>query len=1620
MKTLPSAYRHSSGIEKLIFIAIILFSGHPLFVLAQGRNAFHPALKSRQYMRSEWFASSRTDSSGSMGSYLKALNTCQNELSSREIPGNYQSAQWYPLGPFKTTHPVLAQLGLVSSIWIDTSDFKTIYAGSNTGGIFRTTDGGENWNSLSDTYLTTGVLSIQVDPVNKNRIYIGTGNLGFGRAYGNGVMMSEDGGITWEQTGLNNSTMASNFTVRKLALLPHRPNTLIALVNTEFRLKGYIFRSADSAQTWQPVYADDGAELFAIKTDPGNPDIIYATGNRFLKSTDAGITWTEISSSLPLDTNYVVSRVEVAKPADEPELLYVMAETYDTTGTNPSARLDLYKSTDGGMTYNKIFLEYNPLAGYWKLEFGLSAADKNEFYLGGVWLYKFRIEGDSAKYIYCSDHKYHHDIRDLHIFPTNGKDLLYMANDGGVSRSETGAESWQDITRNGLNITQFHNITIGENSDMMFAGPQDANLSFYNFETGVWTKNAKVSDAYEGVVDYTNPDIVYMISVPPKTTRPHIFILKSTDGGGFFDYYGIPDSTEIGRNDKPIAMDPVDPETLYVGVRNVWKSVDGAVTWEKISDFSAAGEQKLIAVRIAPSNNKVIAAAFENPNWAMPAPSKLWITPDGGNHWFNITPTGSLNLDYAGISDVTFHPENPLKFWLSLDREWDNRRVYMTNDGGSTWQNFSEGLPALPVNTITFITGAGYDVLLAATDAGVYYRDEQMNHWERFGTGLPLTIVADVKISYTRRKIIAGTFGRGLWEADLCMPLTEGDLVISDTVEWAAKRKVLQDVVVNPGGKLIVRSVTEMGLDRKIKVMPGGELVIDHGTLTNDCAGMWDGIRLYGSSDYSDPTLPQGKLTLLHGGSVQFADTAVKTIGVDKQGHIAAGTGGGIIYANNAKFVNNFIGIEINASGGKNPSVFTLCQFATNKPLPDGSIGGDLVSLKGSRGIRFTSCQFENNLPVSDLPYHNRGIGINSFNAEFLVEKLPSLDSVPFGLNADALFRQLWCGIKATSSSPAFSADISDVKFDRNLTGIYLAGMSLSRINGCNFNLNSPNVNDTLKPAATAVYLDHCLYFDVSENIVRGPMGAIVPRARSAGMIFNRCGAVNNIVFGNSIINTNFGMLAQNSNRSNDGLNGLRILYNWFDGNEYDISITNDTTETINGIALHQGGSGHYPAAPAGNRFSYSKWHRDADIHNAGEMVFYHFYSDADSTNLKPVSQYRIYPVSTVQPYPSDSAFRPDYLSTEASEIEIEFNQFSDQYEGLNFSFYEKLDGGNTGNLVSEIRHCLPEQATSLISHLTKISPFLSPETLKAIIERQKSIPNTLIFDILSRNSHFVRNEEVMTALGKMSPPLENYMLASLAPAFTQYSALEMAVSEINSARSARDLLFLRRSQQIHDSIRDGVDLIIPFLLNDDRPESHYLASFITAGRGNDEEAGFILSGIPAAFPQVDTDLHAQWAELLGINFHSFPQGQIDPVLDQEDYGRLVQQKQNAETGIYANSILNFYFPGEYSEPYLFPGIPGVIQPPVIPPVVFSGSGFDVFPVPAKDYVILDYYSEYGLVNGKLQIRTMTGQLLREISIGKSYGQELIDVSSLSAGNYLFILAHDSGTIGEKKVVIAR
>ncbi len=1573
----------------------------------------HPGLNAKDYRRSEEFASSRADENGSMKGYIEAMQKVKDSLrvaieskQMHEGDGNYRNSyrrtQFYPLGPSVTTDPVLAQLGLVSALWVDTSNYTTLY------------DGGQNWHPKSDNYITTGILGIEVDRKDKQHIFVGTGHWGFNRAYGQGVMESRDGGNTWAPTSLNSGIMTAGFLVHDVKQHSTHADTLYAVLNTEFKAKTSIYRSTDKGINWEQTFTQNNEELFDIVLTPGKPDNIFVVGSLLLRSRDGGTTWQDLTYRIPIKPDHKISRLALALSDSIPGLILVFTESYDTLTPGVWAH-QLFRSTNDGRDYFRIGIDYLPFVSYWKMELQISPTDPAEFYLGGIWFNKYRLEADSAIHLDFRNHKYHKDVRDLLVFKGDTADVVFMGNDGGVTRSDDGTVTWRDITRNGMQSTQLHNITIGDNSNMVYGGPQDGNLCFYNYDTKEWTKETHVGDAYDGMVDFNNPGNVYMVTIPPKLNRRNIFLLKSTDAGLSFNYRGVPDTTEQGRNNIPVTMHPTDSKTIYAGLKNVWKSTDGAETWEQISSFNPLNQHKIQALEVSEANPDIICISFENPSWGNIQEEKIMLTIDGGDRWTDITPRGSLSMQYVSATDIFIHPDKPGTIYLTLDRTWVNRRIYVTHDGGRSWENFSEGIPAIPVNAIRYFKGAGYDIFLVATDAGIYYRDENMAAWEYFGEGLPLTIISDIEINYARKKLVAGTFGRGLWEADLCLPLNETSMVITDTVSWTVGKNLLSDLVLMPGSKLTINNRVEVGDGRTIKIMPGAQLILDKAVLTNNCVSLWEGIKLYGNSDY-DSGLPQGKLTLIHGAVIENAYTGIEMIEMDENGLENKSRGGGIIYTNKAVFRNNLRAIDIKPTKGRNPSKFILTEFTLREQPWPGEKMKEFVRINNNKGLEFVSCTFRNDLPYSKLPVNERGNGITAYNSSLKIYRIHQ-DSVPFGLSTKPLFYQLKSGIDATTSTPGYAFYTEDVQYKNNFTGAYLSGYSIVEANRCAFDLSALNNIGSTHKEVTGLYLDNCTYYSILDNNFKG--GALPGYNNElAGLVVNNCGEQNNIVAGNSFSNLNYSLLAQNTNRSVDGYKGLRLYYNWFNKNEYDICITTDSTKANNGIAYYQGAIGALPIEPAGNQFSYGKFHRTGDFHNDGEPVLYSHYSNSPAISRQQPRLYaNILPVPAAFSMPPDSNYLPEYLTITNDLL----NQTRSAWDGTASTALKQLndtrDGGNTNALIDEIRNFSPESLVLLNKKLRSLDSKLSVDALEALL-KNNNFHNTFLIEILINNPIIFRNNHLMQLITERNPEIPDFMLHRLALLYNQYSLIELMEGRSNNAVAIKDgLLNRERGHLFFKSWGTPETQLTDHLRNDAKAHNDLLLAFIYQLYGDSTQAQATLNDAGMKYPNYSSDID-NMKELIEI--HTEIANKNSDTLSTSVYERLLELLDREPTFIYAVNILRHYNKSDYTEPYILPGNP---RTPVIfdiPEINIKGSQFKLYPQPASEYLIVDYYYEAGFTKGELELTNLTGQIIARFPLKSSYGQHVFDTKSLLPGLYIMRLVSDNSVLERQKVLIIR
>jgi len=259
-----------------------------------------------------------------------------------------------------------------------------------------------------------------------------------------------------------------------------------------------------------------------------------------------------------------------------------------------------------------------------------------------------------------------------------------------------------------------------------------------------WT-HIQGADGMECIIDYTNSNIIYTSSQSGGLNR-------SNNGG--LSYSGITSGiTESGDWVTPYIIHPTNPDILYAGFQNVWKTTNKGTSWTKISNFTGTNTMK--ALCIAPSNPNYIYGIKGN---------TLYKTTNDGATWSNITaglPTSSAQMTYIAVSYT-----NPDHIWVTFSGTSAANKVFKSTNGGSTWTNVTINLPNVPVNCIVYQNGTS-DGLYVGTDIGVFYIDNTLSNWQDFSTGLPHVVINELEIHYGASKIRGATFGRGIWQSDL-------------------------------------------------------------------------------------------------------------------------------------------------------------------------------------------------------------------------------------------------------------------------------------------------------------------------------------------------------------------------------------------------------------------------------------------------------------------------------------------------------------------------------------------------------------------------------------------------------------------------------------------------------------------------------------------------------------------------------------------------------------------------------------------------------------------------------------------------------------------------------------
>ena len=639
-----------------------------------------------------------------------------------------------------------------------------IYIGCPEGGLWRTEDNGVTWDSLTDGLPVQGISGIAIHPTNEDIIYILTGDGDGANTWSIGVLKSENGGETWMTTGLSLTTDVRRRGF-KLLMHPSDPETLFACMSDG------LYRTTDGGVNWTRWAA--GHWFWDIEFLPNDPDILFAINwdGNLARTTDRGDTWSyPENNGIPQNAAW---RGAIAVSPDEPDWVYVI----HSNNLSPEDEFaGIYRSIDQGVNFTERSRTPNILGweedgmdqgtqARFDLALEVNPDNANEVHVGGINCWRSRNGGTTWEL--TSDWSpannptgyTHADIHNLAYF---GQDL-YCASDGGIFRSVNDADDWVDLS-SGLRITQIYRFAGTQNTDnLILAGAQDNGV--IRWTGGTTFDQVRGGDGSGAMIDPTNSQIVYSISGEGT-------IQRSTDQGNSFNAITTPikpNFTDSGDLGSPAVMHPNNPQELYVAYEDVYHTTNSGGNWVSLNQRLPPPNEGRntyddLAIGLDGNGDVILYAASDTDIRRFNESTGVWTDIRAGLPWQD-----------AAISGLTISDIDPERIWVCFSGYEAAHKVYTSSDGGDTWANITDSdpndnrdeLPNFPMTCMIYQTGPNNAIYLGS-EVGVFYRDDNIGHWEIFNNGLPCVEVTDMEIQYgNTNELRVSTFGRGLWFSDL-------------------------------------------------------------------------------------------------------------------------------------------------------------------------------------------------------------------------------------------------------------------------------------------------------------------------------------------------------------------------------------------------------------------------------------------------------------------------------------------------------------------------------------------------------------------------------------------------------------------------------------------------------------------------------------------------------------------------------------------------------------------------------------------------------------------------------------------------------------------------------------
>ncbi|AKA36325.1 WD40/YVTN/BNR-like repeat-containing protein [Flagellimonas lutaonensis] len=698
-------------------------------------------------------------------------------------------------GDLKARHigPALMS-GRINDMEAHPTNKRIIYAGTAGGGVWKSNDAGTTFNPIFDEYCQS-IGAVELDPNDPdNTIYVGTGETWTRNSVsvGDGLYKSVDGGSNWKKIGFENSERIANIIVNPKNSKEIYVGVLGALWG-DSEERG-VFKTTDGGETWQKLlYVNPKTGCADLAMDPENPNVLYAsmwefrrTGWSFesggansalYKTTDGGKTWNKIHNGFPEGQ---LGRLAIAVAPSNPNVLYTVIEA------EKDERKGLYRSDDAGQSWKQLNNDFGiTVRPFYFSRIVVDPKNEDVVVKGGL---SGSISRDGGK-TFKNLGNMHSDIHDM-VFSINDSDIMYVGTDGGVYRSWDGGTTMEIVPN--LPLSQFYHISVDDAEPYNVYGGLQDNGSWYGPSSspgGVEARDWNSVGQGDGfrVLKHPTKNIIYS----EMQGAENVWRID-VDNNLIKTIQPLPtsDDQKLRFNwNAPMAVSMHQPDRFYMGSQYLHKSEDMGDTWQIIS-----------------------------PDLTTNDPAKQNQEDSGG-----LSKDNSGAENHTTIFTIAESPFDENIIWVGTD----DGNVQVTQDGGKTWANTVENIPGLPKNTwcyhieaSSFDKGTAYavfdghtqndqtpyaykttdfgktwtniisddvvgfvrniqedyvnpDLLFLGTEFGLYITLDGGQSWKKFTNNMPPVAVHFIDLQKRTNDLVMGTHGRGVIIIDDISPLRE-------------------------------------------------------------------------------------------------------------------------------------------------------------------------------------------------------------------------------------------------------------------------------------------------------------------------------------------------------------------------------------------------------------------------------------------------------------------------------------------------------------------------------------------------------------------------------------------------------------------------------------------------------------------------------------------------------------------------------------------------------------------------------------------------------------------------------------------------------------------------------